>query len=56
MSRKLKDGTPTGYGRADRKMADDLSKAKTRAEADKIAQDRGLKDAQDARDWLQERS
>jgi hypothetical protein len=56
MSRKLKDGSPAGYGRADRKMAEDLSKATSKAQADKVARDRGLKDARDARDWLRDRS
>jgi hypothetical protein len=54
--RKLKDGSPAGYGNRDREMAEVLAKAPTRAEADKIAQADGHKDAAGARKWLRDRS
>lgn len=44
-----------GYGERDRRMAEQLEQA-SKAEADKIARDNGLKDASDARRWLRERS
>jgi hypothetical protein len=56
MTRTLKDGTPAGYGEQDRRMAEALSAAATPAERDKIAQAHGLRDAQDAGDWLRGRS
>jgi hypothetical protein len=54
--RKLKDGSPAGYGDKDRQMAEVLAEAPTRAEADKIARADGHKDAKAARAWLRERS
>lgn len=56
MSRKLKDGSSAGYGPKDRKLAEDLAKATSKAQADKIARDDGHNDAQDARAWLKDRS
>jgi hypothetical protein len=45
-----------GYGDFARKMADDLRKASAMEEAGQIARDHGLRDAEDAADWLRERS
>jgi hypothetical protein len=56
MSRKLNDGTPAGYGAKDRQLAEDLSKATSKAQADKIARADGHKDAEGARSWLKDRS
>lgn len=56
MSRELNDGTPAGYGSADRKLAEDLSKATSKDQADKIAKADGHKDARDAESWLRDRS
>jgi hypothetical protein len=56
MKRTLDDGSPAGYGRLDREMAQALGKAPGQEEADKIARDNGLRDARDARDWLASRS
>ena len=52
--RKVPSGKPAGFGRADREMAKALDKANSKDAADKIARDNGLKDADDARDWLRE--
>lgn len=53
----LADGTtPAGFGEVDRQLAEDLSRATSKEEADKIAQPRGFLDAEDAWDWLRERS
>jgi hypothetical protein len=54
--RKQENQAATGYGAADRKLAADLAKAATPAEADRIARDGGLRDAKDARSWLKSRS
>jgi hypothetical protein len=54
--RTLDDGTPAGYGRADRELAERLSQAESAAEADRIARLDGHKDVNDARLWLFERS
>jgi len=45
-----------GYGQLDRTMADALRAARSTEEADKIARENGLEDAQDAASWLKERS
>lgn len=45
-----------GYGEQDERMADALRSAGTAGEADQIARDNGLKDAEDAMNWLRERS
>jgi len=47
---------PRGYGRQDREMTKALARAKSPAEADRVARADGLKDARDARSWLRERS
>ena len=47
---------PKGYGELDRRLARKLDKAKSEKEADRIARDEGLEDAEDARKWLRERS
>jgi hypothetical protein len=54
--RKVPSGKPAGFGRKDREMAKSLDKANSREAADRIARDNGLKDADDARDWLRERA
>jgi len=46
----------SGYGKQDRRMARALRSAGTKDEADEIARDNGLKDAEDAEKWLRERS
>jgi hypothetical protein len=56
MNRKLSNGNPAGYGTADRQLAESLSRAASKGDADKIARDNGLKDAADAARWLSERS
>ena len=48
--------TDHGYGDIDRKLFDELRSAASREEADKIAKDHGLADAEDAVNWLRERS
>lgn len=47
---------PTGYGDADKKLADRVFNAPTRREADAAAKADGLKNAEDAAAWLAERS
>lgn len=54
--RKIKDGSPAGYGRADRELATAIAKAPNAAAVDKIARDGGFKDADDAKNWLGERA
>ncbi len=53
-SRPGKSGS--GYGEQDERMADALRKAGTKAEADRIAKANGHSDAEDAENWLRERS
>jgi len=45
-----------GYGDADAKLARDLRAARNAAEADRIAQADGHKNAEAARQWLKDRS
>lgn len=53
----LRPGKPgSGYGDRDQQMADALRSARTSREADRIARDNGLRDAEAAEDWLRERS
>ncbi len=56
MARTTDSGSPAGFGPSDLKLAEDLSSATSEEAADKIAQERGYRDAQDARDWLRSRS
>lgn len=45
-----------GYGEQDRQMAGSLRSAASQREADQIARGNGLADADDAANWLRERS
>jgi hypothetical protein len=52
----FKKTSPQGYGEQDAALAAALDQAGTRERADELAQRHGLKDADDARAWLRERS
>lgn len=54
--RKTDSGSPAGYGPQDRKLAEDLERAASKAEADRIARADGHQDAKGALNWLKGRS
>lgn len=47
---------PTGYGEEDKDLADRVFNAPSRREADEVARQDGLRDAEDAARWLVMRS
>lgn len=53
----LYKNVPEGYGEKDKKLSDDLGKARSPEEADKIAREDGHENAEDAiNNWLAPRS